>query len=67
MIVTSDGCYLEANSIESLRATFSCKAESYVLIMYGRLKMKNALDLGLLKCEDGPEFAMEFGNRFIGG
>ena len=67
VIVTSDGCYLEANSIESLRATFSCKAESYVLIMYGRLKMKNALDLGLLECEDGPEFAMEFGNRFIGG
>ena len=67
VIVNADGCYLEANSNESVRTSFSCKAESYVLIMYGRLKMKDALGSGLLECEDGTEFAMEFGNRFIGG
>ena len=67
VIVNADGCYLEANSNESVRTSFSCKAESYVLIMYGRLKMKDALASGLLVCEDGTEFAMEFGNRFIGG
>ena len=67
VIVTSGGGHLEEGSTESSRTCFNCSAESYVLIMYGRLKIEDALSLGLLRCEQGYELAIEFGNRFIGG
>ena len=67
VVVTAEGAYLEEGLTESSSPCFNCSAESYVLIMYGRLKIEDALSLSLLECEQGHEIAIEFGNRFIGG
>lgn len=48
--------------------TFSCDGETCVLVMYGRLTPKDALNEGRLQLTDGDVLlATGFGDRFVGG
>ena len=47
--------------------TFQCGGETYVLIMFGRLKIADALSEGSLTFDGNPALAVGFGQRFVGG
>ena len=47
--------------------TFRCDGQTYVLVMYGRLKTGSALEDGRLTFEGNAELAAGFGQRFVGG
>ena len=47
--------------------TFQCGGETYVLVMYGRLKVADALAEGRLTFDGDPALAVGFGRRFVGG
>ena len=47
--------------------TFQCDGETYVLVMYGRLKVMDELAEGRLTFDGNPALAAGFGRRFVGG
>ena len=47
--------------------TFLCDGETYVLVMFGRLKIADALSEGRLTFDGDPALAVGFGRRFVGG
>jgi putative sterol carrier protein len=57
---------LEASGQEP-DTTFECDEETYVLVMYGRLKVFDALADGRLTFDGDPGLAVGFGRRFVGG
>jgi pimeloyl-ACP methyl ester carboxylesterase len=47
--------------------TFRCAAETYVLVMFGRLAMEAALRDGRLSFDGDPDLVAVFGRSFVGG
>ena len=47
--------------------TFQCDGETYVFVMFGRLKIADALAEGSLTFDGNPAVAIGFGRRFVGG
>ena len=67
IVVAADGARVEPASPNVPDVTFRCDGETYVLVMYGRLKSESALADGRLAFEGNPELAAGFGQRFVGG
>ena len=67
IVVAADGALVEPVGAIAPDVTFRCDGETYVLVMYGRLKSESALADGRLAFEGNPDLAAGFGQRFVGG
>ena len=67
IVLTRDGGSVGPGGAESADVVFSCDGETYVLLMYGRLKLETAIDQALLSVEGDAELAERFAGRFKGG
>ena len=67
VVLAAEGARVEAASSNAADVTFRCDGETYVLVMYGRLKPDAAMADGRLTFEGDPELAAGFGRRFVGG
>jgi hypothetical protein len=47
--------------------TFRCDGETFVLLMYGRIRAQEAIAQGKMTCAGDFESAVAFGQRFTGG
>ena len=47
--------------------TFHCDGETFVLLMYGRLRAQEAVSQGRITFEGDTELAAAFSQRFTGG
>jgi len=67
VVISADGAVVDPAGSEEPDVTFQCDGETYVLVMYGRLKVMDALAEGRLTFDGNPESAVGFGRRFVGG
>ncbi len=67
IIIAPEGAWVLAASGQEPDITFECDGETYVLVMYGRLKVFDALADGRLTFDGDPGLAVGFGRRFVGG
>lgn len=67
IVITADGAKVGPAGDHEPDVTFQCDGETYVLLMYGRLKVYMALADGRLTFDGNPALAVGFGRRFVGG
>lgn len=67
LVVAAAGARVETAGSDIPDVTFRCDGETYVLVMYGRLKSGSAMEDGRLTFEGNAELASGFGQRFVGG
>ncbi|MDA0263463.1 MAG: maleylpyruvate isomerase family mycothiol-dependent enzyme [Chloroflexi bacterium] len=67
IVVSAEGAQVLPAGSQEPDVTFQCGGETYVLLMYGRLKVIEALSEGRLTFDGNPEVAVGFGRRFVGG
>ena len=67
IVIAADGAQVQPAGYEEPDVTFQCDGETYVLVMYGRLKIADALAEGSLTFDGNPALAVGFGRRFVGG
>jgi uncharacterized protein (TIGR03083 family) len=67
IVISADGALVKPAGDEEPDVTFQCDGETYVLVMYGRLKVMGALAEGRLTFDGDPALAVGFGRRFVGG
>ena len=67
IVISADGAVVGPPGDAEPDVTFQCNGETYVLVMYGRLKVIDALAGGSLTFDGNPALAAGFGRRFVGG
>ena len=67
IVIGLDGAKVGPAGSEEPDVTFESDGETYVLIMFGRLQVMDALADGRLTFDGNPELAFGFGRRFVGG
>ncbi len=67
IVITEEKQYMEADGDAPADVTFRCDSETFVLLMYGRLKPDSAIADGQLSFEGDSKIAEEFEKRFVGG
>ena len=67
IVLTKDGGMVGAGGAEAADAVFNCDGETYVLLMYGRLKLATAIEVGRLSVVGAAELVERFASRFKGG
>ena len=67
IVLAVEGARVEPAGSDVPDVTFRCDGETYVLVMYGRLKPDAAMADGRLTFEGDAELAAAFGQRFVGG
>ena len=67
IVIAADGAYVQPAGNNEPDVTFQCDGETYVLVMYGRLTVADALAEGRLTFDGNPALAVGFGRRFVGG
>ena len=67
IIIAAGGALVQPAGDNEPDVTFHCDGETYVLVMYGRLKIAGALADGRLTFDGNPGLAVGFGRRFVGG
>ena len=67
IVVMEAGAQVEPAGTPTPDVIFRCNGETYVMVMYGRLKLDAAIAEGSLTSEGNQELALRFGQRFVGG
>jgi len=67
IVISAKGAEIGPASEGEPDVIFECGGETYALIMYGRLKIADALAAGSLSFDGDPAVAVGFGRRFVGG
>ena len=67
IVIAAGGAQVQPAGDHEPDVTFQCDGETYVLVMYGRLKIADALAEGSLTFDGNPALAVGFGRRFVGG
>ena len=67
IIIAAYGATVGPAGVQEPDVTLQCDGETYVLVMYGRLKVMDALADGRLTFDGDPAVAVGFGRRFVGG
>ncbi|MCS5668029.1 MAG: maleylpyruvate isomerase family mycothiol-dependent enzyme [Dehalococcoidia bacterium] len=67
IVISAGGAEVGPAGSEEPDVTFQCDGETYVLVMYGRLKAMDELAEGRLTFDGNPALAAGFGRRFVGG
>jgi uncharacterized protein (TIGR03083 family) len=66
LVVEGDAVRMEDTGNSQADVTFRCETETYVLLIYGRLNLDNALASGRLVAEGDGKLAKDFGQWFRG-
>ncbi len=67
VIATQDEKYMEVAGDSPASVTFSCDAETFVLLAYGRIRPESAISKGYLTYQGAQEWADIFIRSYIGG
>lgn len=67
VVLTDAQSYMEAVGNAPVDVTFRCDGETFVLLMYGRIRAQEAVSQGRMTFEGDTEFAAAFSQRFKGG
>ena len=67
VVLGKDGARFELDAVEKPGVTFRCGADTYVMVMFGRMKMGDATAQGLLAVEGPQDLAGQFAEAFVGG
>ncbi len=67
LVVTEERRYMEAASSDDAHVTFQCDGETFVFLMYGRIKPEVAIANGMMTYAGEPELVTAFSHRFTGG
>ena len=67
IVIAADGAQVQPAGNDQPDVTFQCDGETYVLVMFGRWKIADALAEGRLTFDGNPAVAVSFGRRFVGG
>lgn len=66
LVIDGNAVRMEAAENTPVDVTFQCDAETYVLLLYGRLNLDDALASGRLVAEGDSRLAQDFGQWFRG-
>ena len=67
LVVTEERRYMEVASSDDAHVTFQCDAETFVFLMYGRIKPEAAIANGRMSYAGDQDLASAFVHRFTGG
>ena len=67
VILTDAQPYLEAVGTAPADVTFRCDGETFILLMYGRIRAQEAVSQGKMTFEGDAELVAAFNQRFQGG
>jgi len=67
VVVTEKQQYLEVGSTEAAQVIIRCAGETFVLLMYGRIKPEAAIAEGRVSSEGDQQLVTAFAERFTGG
>jgi SCP-2 sterol transfer family len=67
VILTDAHQYMETVGTTPADVTFRCDGDTFVLLMYGRIRAHEAVSQGRMTFEGDTEFAAAFSQRFKGG
>ena len=67
IVLSKDGGSVESVIGDSPVAMFRCDGDTYVMMMYGRIKPTEAAVRRLLTCDNEANMVLEFEERFKGG
>jgi len=67
VILTDAQPYMEAVGKAPADVTFRCDGETFILLMYGRIRAQEAISQGKLTFEGDTELVVAFGQQFKGG
>ena len=67
VVAADDQQYMEVGSRQPAQVTFRCDGETFIMLMYGRIKTTDAMSEGRLHYEGEEDLAAEFAQRFTGG
>jgi hypothetical protein len=67
VILTDAQPYMEAVGNTPADVTFRCDGETFILLIYGRVRAQEAVSQGRITFEGAPELVVAFGQQFQGG
>ena len=67
IVLSQEGARCETASGMLADVTFQCTAQTYVMVMFGRVAVDTAVHDGRLSYEGAPELVTAFGQAFVGG
>ncbi len=67
VVVTVEQQYMEVGSRENAQVTFRCDGETFILLMYGRIRPEASIAEGRVSFEGDPQLVTAFVERFKGG
>ena len=67
VVITEEQQYMEVASKDDAQVTFRCDGETFVLLMYGRIKPEAAIAEGRAFFEGDRQLVTAFAERFTGG
>ena len=67
LVVTQEQRSMEVTSGDDADVTFQCDGETFVFLMYGRIKPEVAIANGRMSCAGDQELVSAFVQRFSGG
>ena len=67
VVLTDAQQYMEAAANAPADVTFRCDGETFILLMYGRIRAQEAVSQGKMTCEGDAALVAAFNQRFQGG
>ena len=67
IVLSAVGSRVELDAAGKPDVTLRCDADTYVMVMFGRMKMDEAISKGLLTVEGPQHLAGQFAEAFVGG
>ena len=67
VVLSAEGARVEPDAAGNPDVTFRCGAETYIMVMFGRMKIGDAITKGLLTVEGPRSLAGQFAEAFVGG
>ncbi|HEY7494760.1 MAG TPA: SCP2 sterol-binding domain-containing protein, partial [Candidatus Tectomicrobia bacterium] len=67
VVLTDARPYMEAAANAPADVTFRCDGETFILLMYGRIRPQEAVAQGRMTCEGDTALVAAFSQRFTGG
>ena len=67
IVLSAEGARVELDAAGNPDVTFRCGAETYVMVMFGRMKIGEAIATGLLTVDGPGNLAAQFAEAFVGG
>lgn len=67
IVLSAEGALVEQDAAGDPDVTFRCGADTYVMVMFGRMKIGDAIAYGSLAVDGPQSLAGQFAEAFVGG